>query len=353
MHGIGIQRQVAIGTENRRKMRRLDFSDTQIGVGHRQRAAAAITGGTRIGAGGLRPHPEARAVEMQDRTTAGRHGVDRHHRCAHAHARHRRLERAFERTRIQRDVGRGAAHVETDDMIEPRHRRGARRTDDAAGRAGQDRVLALETMRLGQPAIRLHEEQPNAFKLRRHVIDIAAQDRREIGIHHRGIAARDQPHQRADHMAGGDLGEPRFTRQLRQTLFVRREFPRVHQHDGAGGDAGSPRFGERGARGGLVDRFQFGSVRADPAGDFNDPLVQHRRQPDRQIEQPRPRLIADAQRVGEATIDHQKRALALALQQRVGGNGGAHLHAVHNTDGDRRIGRDAQHRPIPAMAASR
>ena len=45
---------------------------------------------------------------------------------------------------VERDVGRGAAHVEADDLVEPRHRRGARRADDAAGRAGQDRVLALE-----------------------------------------------------------------------------------------------------------------------------------------------------------------------------------------------------------------
>ena len=46
-------------------------------------------------------------------------------------------------------------------------------------------------------------------QLGRHLIDIAAQDGREIGIHHRGVAARHQPQQRADRVAGRDLGETR------------------------------------------------------------------------------------------------------------------------------------------------
>ncbi len=42
---------------------------------------------------------------------------------------------------------------------------GARRADDAAGGAGKDGVLALEPVRLGQPAIGLHEEQAHAAQL--------------------------------------------------------------------------------------------------------------------------------------------------------------------------------------------
>ena len=197
-HDIGIERCIAVRPEDRRKVPRLDLADADIGVGHRQRPAAAIAGRARIGAGGIRADAEARAVEMQDRAAARRHRVDRHHRRAHAHAGDRGLERALEAAGVKRDVGRRAAHVEADDVVQPRHRRGARRADDAAGGTGQDRVLALKAGGVRQSAVRLHEVQPHAGKFRRHLIDVAAQDRREIRIDHRGVAARDQPQQRAD-----------------------------------------------------------------------------------------------------------------------------------------------------------
>ena len=138
----------------------------------------------------------------------GRHRVDRHHRRPHAHARDRGLERPLEPAGIQRDVGGGATHVEPDDLVQARHAGGAGRPDDAAGRSRQDGVLALEAVRLGQAAVRLHEIQPRARQFRRHLIHIAAQDRRQVGIHHRRVAAWHQPQQRADRMAGGHLGEP-------------------------------------------------------------------------------------------------------------------------------------------------
>ena len=61
-------------------------------------------------------------------------------------------ERALVLAGVVRDVGRRAAHVEADDPVEagePRHLDGA---DDAARRSRQDRVLALEAVRVGQPA---------------------------------------------------------------------------------------------------------------------------------------------------------------------------------------------------------
>ena len=225
------------GPEDRREVPRLDLAHADIGVGHRQRPAAAIARRARIGAGGVRADAEPCAVEMQDRAAARRHRVDRHHRRAHAHAGDRGLEGALEAAGVQRDIGRRAAHVEADDLVEPRHRRGARRADDAAGGTGQDRVLALEAGGIRQSAVRLHEIQPHAGKLGRHLIDVAAQDGREIRIDHRGVAARDQPQQRADHMAGGDLREAGLAREIGEAAFMLRIFPGVHQHDGAGGDA--------------------------------------------------------------------------------------------------------------------
>ena len=85
------------------------------------------------------------------------------------------------------DVGRGAAHVEADDPVEAGLAGGARHADDAARRAGQDRVLAAEDGGVGEAAVRLHEEEAarlgGALAQAGHdLVDVAAQHRREIGV---------------------------------------------------------------------------------------------------------------------------------------------------------------------------
>jgi hypothetical protein len=158
-HHLGVERLVAVGAEDLGKMRGLDLAEHDVAVGDGQRPAAAVAGRPRIGAGGIRADPEARAVEAQDRAAAGGHGVDAHHRRAHAHAGDQRVEGALVLAVVVRHVGRGAAHVEADDAVEAGHRGGAHRADDAAGRAGEDAVLALEQAGVGEAAVRLHEHQ--------------------------------------------------------------------------------------------------------------------------------------------------------------------------------------------------
>ena len=46
------------------------------------------------------------------------------------------------------------------------------------------------------------------------------------------------------------------------------------------------------------------------------------------VENARAVLVGDAQRVAEAARNEQRRGLAFALEERVGGDGGPHLHAV-------------------------
>jgi PIN domain nuclease of toxin-antitoxin system len=60
--------------------------------------------------------------------------MNAHHRRAHAHARHARLELALELARVMRDVGRRAAHVEADHMIEARQLARAHHPHDPARR---------------------------------------------------------------------------------------------------------------------------------------------------------------------------------------------------------------------------
>ena len=103
------------------------------------------------------------------------------------------------------DVGRGAAHVEADDALEPGLPPGLGHADDAAGRARQDGVLALEEVGGGEAARRHHEHQARAGALDVELLgdlpDIAREDRREIGVDHRGVAAADELEERRDLVA--------------------------------------------------------------------------------------------------------------------------------------------------------
>src|SRR3546814_12231569 len=75
---------------------------------------------------------------------------------------------------------------------------------------------------------------------------------------------------------------------------------------------------------------------------LDDTLVQHLRQHDVPVEQPRARLVADPERVAEPLGDYQDGPLSLALQEGVGGDGGAHLDGVDTISGDRLVGLQAE-----------
>ena len=109
---------------------------------------------------------------------------------------------------------------------------GLRRPDDAAGRAGQDRILALEEPRIGEPAIGLHEHQPRIADLGRDQVHVAPQDGRYIGVDHSGVAAPDEFHQRADFVRNRNLGEADIAGDRRDRRFVIVISITVHEHDG-------------------------------------------------------------------------------------------------------------------------
>ena len=161
-----IQRLVAAFAEDLREVVRLDPAEQHVGVGDGERAAAPVAGGAGVGAGRVGAGPVPAAVEVQDGAAARGHGVDGQHRGAHPHPGDLRLVLALELAREVRHVGRGAAHVEADRLGEARVRGRAGHADDAAGRAGQDGVLAAEARRVGQPAVGLHEQQPDVLRAR-------------------------------------------------------------------------------------------------------------------------------------------------------------------------------------------
>ena len=143
-HSLGVERLVLGGSENLREEIRDQLANHHIGVRHRQRPLAAVAGRPRIGGRRVGADAEARAVEMQDRAAAGSHRVDQHHRRAHAHAGHFGFEGALIFAVEMGDICRCAAHVKTNEPVEAGLPSGLRHADHAAGRAGEDRVLALK-----------------------------------------------------------------------------------------------------------------------------------------------------------------------------------------------------------------
>jgi hypothetical protein len=84
----------------------------------------------------------------------------------------------------------------------------------------------------------------------------------------------------------------------------------------------------------------------EASGDFGNLFVEQFRQPDREVEEARTRLRADPQQIAEAFGHQQEDTGALALQQRVGRHGRAHLDAF-----DRGVVAAPQ-AAIPSTAAS-
>ena len=75
----------------------------------------------------------------------------------------------------------------------------------------------------------------------------------------------------------------------------------------------------------LVKRRNFGPPGVKAPRNLVNRLEQRVRAADVQIEQGRARLRSDPQKIAEPFGDQQQNPFALAFQQGVGGNGGAHL----------------------------
>ena len=335
---LGVERLVAAAPENLREVLGMNLADHDVRVGDGQRTAAPIGEGTRIGACRIRPDAEPRPVIVQDRPAARRHGMNAHHRRPHADARHLRVEGALELAVEMRDVGRRAAHVEADDAPEAGHAAGLHHADDTAGRAGEDGVLALEQPGRGQAARRHHEHEPRpalaGLERESDLVDVAAQDRREVGVDDRRVAAPHELHERRDLVRHRHLREADGAGELGDLPFVIVVPVGVHEDDGAGADAlvvGGPQLYARGVE---IEGRQHRALRVDALSHFDDFAVEEFRLDDVAVEEARPRLVADLERVAEAFGDDEDGGVAGPFEQRVGRDRRAHL------DGGDGVGRD-------------
>ena len=258
-----------------------------------------------------------------------------HHRRTQPHSGHLGDKRALVLPGKVRHVRRSAAHVEGDDLVEAGELRHLHRADDPARRAGENGILPLEPMRVGEPARRLHELQTHAGKLRFNALHVAAQDRRQIGVNDRGVAAGDELHQRTHLVASRYVRKSDLPCKRGKLAFMLRVAIRMHKHDGAGANAIGVGSGEVALCALQIERPHWLTVRADAFLDLHHAFVDWRRQDDTSNKKLGPVLVADAKRIAEAARDGEHGALAFALEQRIGGNGGAHLDHFHLCRRDR------------------
>ena len=182
-------------TKDGRKMVGVQLAQHDVAIGHSKRPAATIAGGAGISPRAFGAHLKTAIPEGADRPAARGNRVNIHHRRAHSDARDLGFKAAFEIARVMAHIGAGAAHVETDQAIVSRRLGRFDHADDAARRTGQDRILALKQAGIGQATVGLHEQKAVAdgahIQGSCDLIDIAAQDRRQIGIDHRRVASPD------------------------------------------------------------------------------------------------------------------------------------------------------------------
>ncbi|CAM5406816.1 hypothetical protein SANTM175S_09083 [Streptomyces antimycoticus] len=121
----------------------------------------------------------------------------------------------------------------------------------------------------------------------------------------------------------------------------------VQQDDGGAAEAVAVGGAQRLGGGVEVQGADDLAVSVHPLGDLHHPVIQRLGEQDPAVEEAGPVLVRDAQGVPEAFGDDEDGRLALALQQGVGGDRGAHLDDVDPVGRDRFTGAEPQRLPDP------
>ena len=152
---------------------------------------------------------------MQDRPAAGGHRVNMNHGGPHSHPGYLGFVGAFKLTGVMGDIGRGAAHVETNQPIKTCCLSGTYHAHHATRRPRKQSIFALKMVSIGQAPVGLHKHEPRTLpigaQLAIYLVYVTSQNRGQVSINHRGVAARYQFHEGANFVAHRDLRKSDFS----------------------------------------------------------------------------------------------------------------------------------------------
>ena len=254
--------------------------------------------------------------------------MDPQHRCLHADTTHLALEGPVEAFALdQRDVRRRAPHVETDRPIEAGGPRDPAGRDDPARRSREQRVGAAEALAFGEPPRRLHVAELGLGQTAREGVHVPAQQRRQVAVRDRRLAAREEPDLPRELVGTDDVIEPDVTGHLGERTLVRGVEMGVQPDDRDGpGPLVAGAFEER-ACVVEVDGLDDLAVGAAASGDFEPPALKAGGARDLESEEVGAFLGADVEDAGESFVREERRRDAAAFEERVRRDGRAELDA--------------------------
>ncbi len=332
--GVNVERFATAGAEDTRKPLRRNASERHVAVGDRGGSVTPIAGGSGIGARGLGPDLQAAVVEPQDRAAAGCDRVDIHERRLQAHAVDLGDEAARDLSGRETDVRRGAPHVETDQPARPvGHARGDHAHDTTRG-PGQHSVDAPQARGIHESAIALHERHRGCAVLPgergAELARVSQQQRRQVCVGDRGLAARDVAEQRCGFVRGHDLVEPEAARERGGAPLVLRKTEGMQERDRDRLDAGGARCDEHREQAGLVECLQHTPVRVHALAHRHDVTIERRRPANLAREDRGSFLVTDAQCVAHPGRRDEQRWRTAAFEQGIGCDRGAETHCAYD-----------------------
>ena len=128
---------------------------------------------------------------------------------------------------------------------------------------------------------------------------VAGEKRGQVGIHDRGVAAAHEPDERRGFVRGDHFCEAELAREFGCAPLVRGMAKTMHEDNRDALDAARAQAREVRREARHVERFQhfaFGGVALVGLDDFR---IERRRQLDVKVEEARPVLVADRERVAE------------------------------------------------------
>ena len=313
------------------RRRRAEVAEREVGVGHRRLVAAApVAGGAGLGARGSRADPQrAAGIAPADRSAAGADRVHVDHRqLDHAAVELARVGLAHAPVLDHADVAGGAAHVEAERVAvarEPGEQSGA---DRAPGGPGEHAPGSCTSRLAGRsdPAGGHHHRRLGQAVLARglgQALEVAVEQRREIGVDDRGRAALVLAELGQHLVRGRDV---HVGHRLAQPLGDRPLVGRVEigeqQADGDRLGSDLARLGHDPVELGLLQRLDH-PLGAEPLAGL-DPrrgVDQRLGLGSAQVVELRPVLARDLEQVGEPAGRDQRRPGPAALEQRVRAHG--------------------------------